>query len=100
MEFLKITNVDEVYYYALNTINDQCIHAFKNHLIHQNVALISPYYNKIDIQANIDNIITSIRRAFFNTNEGINSTYATKEIINTKQLNEIMNQARNTRKVG
>ncbi|MDR0675163.1 MAG: hypothetical protein LBF36_02775 [Mycoplasmataceae bacterium] len=99
MEFLKIINIEKVYYYALNTINNQCITAFKNHLIHQNVALISDYYNKISIQANVDNIITNIRHAFFNEDESVNNTYVTKEIINTKRLNEIMSEARNTKKI-
>jgi hypothetical protein len=99
MESLKIINVDKVYYYALNTINNQCVTAFKNHLIHQNVALVSSYYNKIAVQANVDNIITNIRHAFFNEDEVVNDTYVTKEIIDTKRLNEIMSTVRNTKKI-
>ncbi|MDR0740009.1 MAG: HAD family hydrolase [Mycoplasmataceae bacterium] len=99
MEMLNIINVDDVYYYALNTINNQCVKAFKNHLIHQDTALISDYYNKISVQANTDNMIANIRHVFFHTDEFVNNTYITKEIINTKRLNQIMNEAHNTKKV-
>ncbi|MDR1991864.1 MAG: hypothetical protein LBP70_04025 [Mycoplasmataceae bacterium] len=93
MEFLKIININDVYYYALNTIDDQCVVAFKNHLIHQDIALLSNYYNKITIQANIDQIITNIRNFFFNQS-GSNNTYKTKEILDIKTLNKIVNEAK------
>ncbi|MDR3330394.1 MAG: hypothetical protein LBS76_03895 [Mycoplasmataceae bacterium] len=99
MEMLHISNMDKIYYYALNTINDLCIKAFKNHLIHQDVALSSIYYNKINIQANIDNIITNMRQAFFSDEENANNTYVTKEIIDTKRLSQIMAEAKNTKKL-
>jgi hypothetical protein len=99
MEILKIPNVDKAYYYALNTINEQCVKAFKNHLIHQNIALSSNYYNKISEQANTDNIITNIRHAFFYENETINNTYVTEEIIDTKCLDQIMGEAKRTKKI-
>jgi hypothetical protein len=98
MEFLKITSVDKVHYYALNTINSLCIKAFKNHLIHQDIALNSSYY-KATNQATIDNIITNIRLSFFSDAEAVNTTYTTKEMIDTRSLNQIMNQAKNNKKI-
>jgi hypothetical protein len=100
MEYLHISNFDNIHYYALNTINDQCVKSFKNILLHQDIALNSDYFTNIDIQVNTDNMITNIRNAFFTDEQNVtNDTYSTKVILDTKKLVEIMKEARGTKKI-
>ncbi|GHU47278.1 hypothetical protein FACS1894218_1350 [Bacilli bacterium] len=92
MEVTKINNFDNVYYYALNTVNKQCINAFKHHLMHQYLALKTDYYDQINIQASTDQIIENMTHAFFEGNDVDISKFENRGIIDTKKLTEIMDK--------
>jgi hypothetical protein len=98
MEILNINNFDKIYYYAINSIDEKCIKAFKHHLIHQEIAFNSQYIEKISIQANTDTMASNISRAFFTNVSSNEHSYNIKSIVDTERLNHIMNEARNTRK--
>jgi hypothetical protein len=100
MENLRISNIDRVFYYAVNTIDAKCVRAFKNRLIYQDIAFRSEFIDKISVQANIDGIVTSMQRAFFTDEEGkVNAKFTTKEILDINKLHTIMNEVRNTKKI-
>ncbi|GHU33882.1 hypothetical protein FACS1894166_10390 [Bacilli bacterium] len=90
MEVTKISNFDKVYYYALNTVNKQCINAFKHHLMHQYLALKTDYYDQIDIQASTDQIVCDMTHAFFEGNDIDLGKFENRGIVDTKRLIETM----------
>jgi hypothetical protein len=92
METTKISNFERVYYYALNTVNKQCINAFKHHLMHQYLALKTDYYDQIDIQASTDEIVQDMTHAFFEGNDINVTKFEDRGIVDTKRLVETMNK--------
>jgi hypothetical protein len=99
MEILNINNVDKIYYYAINSIDEKCVRAFKHHLIHQDVAFNSDYIDRLNIQVSTDMMASNISRVFFANVSNSEHNYNVKSIIDTERLNQIMSEAKNTRKV-
>jgi hypothetical protein len=97
MEILNINNVDKIYYYAINSIDEHCVRAFRHHLIHQDVAFNSEYIDRINVQATTDAIASNISRAFFSNISNSEHNYNVKSIIDTDRLVQIMTEAKNIR---
>jgi hypothetical protein len=100
IENLKITNFDHVNYYAINSIDEQCLKAFKNHLIHQEIAFNSKYINEINIQASLDEISDRMYRLTFVNSPTFHTSKKNhmEDVIDGECYTEIMQTVQATKK--
>jgi len=70
MEANGINNLNNVFYLAINTLDEKCSKAFKNHIVSQDVIFSSPNVNALEFHANVDALVEYINRQIDCTSKG------------------------------
>jgi hypothetical protein len=61
MNYLKISSISDVYYYALNTYDKESLLTFKNKYVYQEVVLLSELRNKqYTLELDVNSLAQSI----------------------------------------